>query len=416
MRRCNGFVSSVAIIAAAGIFMAAGGDTLQIKTEDIAGAEKIIGLEFTQVERDSMLQDLIDNLKSYLALREVEIPNSIPPAMEFNPIPVGFKIDKEERNFVASKAQKLERPANLEELAFWPVRDLAELIRAKKSQLDRAHEDVPRSSQEIRSEARVRHNAHRGAGARAREARRRGDSEGQIPRPPARDSVRREGPSRGQGLQNDLGRDAVQGSDDRRGRDGDTEARRRGRRARRQAHDGRARVGGRLVRRHDAQPVEPRAGIERLFGRLGIRDGGGARRLRHRHGDVGLDRLSLDTLRRHGAQTDVRTGEPHGRDGAQLVDGQDRADLPDGRGLRDRVRRDPRRGRDRPDPDRRAVQLRSESRSQEAPNRLSEEALRGGLRQQGQRRRHAREAPRARMRARARSSSPTIRSTRSRSS
>jgi len=132
MRRCNGFVSIVAIIAAAGIFMAAGGDTLQIKTENIVGAEKIVGLEFTQAERDSMLQDLIDNLQSYLALRGVEIPNSIPPAMEFDPIPVGFKIDKEERSFVASKARKLERPANLEELAFWPVRDLAEIIRTKK--------------------------------------------------------------------------------------------------------------------------------------------------------------------------------------------------------------------------------------------------------------------------------------------
>jgi Asp-tRNA(Asn)/Glu-tRNA(Gln) amidotransferase A subunit family amidase len=132
MRRCNGFVSSVAIIAAAGIFMAAGGDTLQIKTEDIAGAEKVIGLEFTQTERDSMLQDLIDNLKCYLALRKVDIPNSIPPAMEFNPIPVGLKIEKESRQFAASKARKLERPVNLEELAFWSVRDLAELIRTKK--------------------------------------------------------------------------------------------------------------------------------------------------------------------------------------------------------------------------------------------------------------------------------------------
>ena len=132
MRRCIGLLMVVTFLAMAGIVMAAGGDTLRVKTENIAGAEKIVGLEFTQTERDSMLQDLIDNLKSYLALRAVEIPNSIPPAMEFNPIPVGFKIEKERRNFVASKARKLERPANLEDLAFWSVRDLAELIRTKK--------------------------------------------------------------------------------------------------------------------------------------------------------------------------------------------------------------------------------------------------------------------------------------------
>jgi len=132
MRRSERFAACILLAAMAFLLAAAGGDEPKITKENIAGAEKIIGLDFTETERDSMLQDLIDNLKSYLALRAVEIPNSIPPAMEFNPIPVGFKIDKEERSFVASKAQKLERPANLEELAFWPVRDLAELIRTKR--------------------------------------------------------------------------------------------------------------------------------------------------------------------------------------------------------------------------------------------------------------------------------------------
>ncbi len=132
MRKGIGLLSAFALVAMAAIFMAAGGDTLQIKKEDIAGAEKIVGLDFTETERDSMLQDLIDNLKSYLALRAVEIPNSVPPAMEFNPIPVGFKIEKESRPFAASEARKLERPADLDELAFWPVRDLAELIRTRK--------------------------------------------------------------------------------------------------------------------------------------------------------------------------------------------------------------------------------------------------------------------------------------------
>ncbi len=132
MRKGIGLLSAFALVAMAAIFMAAGGDTLQIKKEDIAGAEKIVGLDFNETERDSMLQDLIDNLKSYLALRAVEIPNSVPPAMEFNPIPVGFKIEKESRPFAASEARKLERPADLDELAFWPVRDLAELIRTRK--------------------------------------------------------------------------------------------------------------------------------------------------------------------------------------------------------------------------------------------------------------------------------------------
>ncbi len=132
MRKGIGLLSAFALVAMAAIFMAAGGDTLQIKKEDIAGAEKIVGLDFTETERDSMLQDLIDNLKSYLALRKVDITNSVPPAMEFNPIPVGFEFEKTSRPFAVSKAHKLERPADLDELAFWPVRDLAELIRTRK--------------------------------------------------------------------------------------------------------------------------------------------------------------------------------------------------------------------------------------------------------------------------------------------
>jgi Asp-tRNA(Asn)/Glu-tRNA(Gln) amidotransferase A subunit family amidase len=132
MPKCSACVLIIACIAVAGVFMAAGGDTLQIKKEDIAGAERIIGLELTQMERDSMLQDLVENLQSYLKLRAVEIPNAVPPALQFNPIPVGTKLETAQRKFVASKARRLAVPASIEELAFWPVRDLAELIRTKK--------------------------------------------------------------------------------------------------------------------------------------------------------------------------------------------------------------------------------------------------------------------------------------------
>ncbi|MFA4948623.1 MAG: amidase [Candidatus Krumholzibacteriia bacterium] len=132
MRRGDGFATGILIIAMALVLTAAGGDKPTIAKEEIVGAEKIVGLDFTQAERDSMLQDLIDNLQSYLTLRGVAISNAVPPALQFNPIPVGLKIEKEERRFVASKARKLERPANLEDLAFWSVRDLAELVRTKK--------------------------------------------------------------------------------------------------------------------------------------------------------------------------------------------------------------------------------------------------------------------------------------------
>lgn len=101
-------------------------------TNAIAAAESIMGIPFTQAERDSMLRDLLDNLDAYLKLRSVTIGNAVPPALQFNPIPVGLALDTKQRRFVVSPARKLTVPANLEELAYWPVRDLAELIRTRK--------------------------------------------------------------------------------------------------------------------------------------------------------------------------------------------------------------------------------------------------------------------------------------------
>ncbi|MHB8931156.1 MAG: amidase, partial [Melioribacteraceae bacterium] len=65
----------------------------KIKKEMIPNAEKIIGLEFTDAERDSMQDALNDQLNNYENIRKVHLDNSIPPAILFNPIPVGFKFD-----------------------------------------------------------------------------------------------------------------------------------------------------------------------------------------------------------------------------------------------------------------------------------------------------------------------------------
>jgi Asp-tRNA(Asn)/Glu-tRNA(Gln) amidotransferase A subunit family amidase len=120
------------IVLVLAIATAAAAEKPVIKTTEIEAAGKIIGVDFTPTERDSMLQDLVDNLESYLKIRGLTIGNAVPPALDFNPIPVGMKLDTNRRKFVASPARKLAVPADLEELAFWPVRDLAELIRTRK--------------------------------------------------------------------------------------------------------------------------------------------------------------------------------------------------------------------------------------------------------------------------------------------
>jgi hypothetical protein len=50
---------------------------------NIEQAEKVIGLKLTDAERDSLISDAIENLKSYHTIRKIEIENSIPPAVLF---------------------------------------------------------------------------------------------------------------------------------------------------------------------------------------------------------------------------------------------------------------------------------------------------------------------------------------------
>jgi len=108
------------------------GDSAKVTKEMVVASEKIIGIEFTEVERDSMLDDLNDNLEHHVAIRSVSIENSVPPALLFNPIPPGFVFDRRQKPLEMSPVRGLVVPDDLEELAFYSVRDLAELVRSRR--------------------------------------------------------------------------------------------------------------------------------------------------------------------------------------------------------------------------------------------------------------------------------------------
>lgn len=98
----------------------------------VAAAETLIGLSFTEAKRDSMLDELNEQLTAYLALRQISLPNSIPPAMLFNPIPIGMKLPSGRAQIRMSAVQRVTRPAQLDDLAFFSIGQLAELIRTRK--------------------------------------------------------------------------------------------------------------------------------------------------------------------------------------------------------------------------------------------------------------------------------------------
>lgn len=100
--------------------------------QQVQSAEGLIGFEFNDAERDSMLDALKEQLDSYASLRTVSVPNDIPLSVMFNPIPVGFEFEKKQNPVRWSRSKTLAVPANLEDLAFASVRELGELIRARK--------------------------------------------------------------------------------------------------------------------------------------------------------------------------------------------------------------------------------------------------------------------------------------------
>lgn len=99
---------------------------------DISSAAKIIGLEYTPAEMDSMQSELKDNLGSYQKIRSSEIPNSILPALSFNPLPVGIKISNQNQPSVFTESENKILPENTAELAFYSVGDLAQLLKSQK--------------------------------------------------------------------------------------------------------------------------------------------------------------------------------------------------------------------------------------------------------------------------------------------
>ena len=66
-------------------------------------AEKLAGLEFTDSERELMVEGLNDHLEKYEKLREMPLDNSVVPAIQFNPIPPGETIEQTAGKSVRSR-------------------------------------------------------------------------------------------------------------------------------------------------------------------------------------------------------------------------------------------------------------------------------------------------------------------------
>ncbi len=115
-----------------GALMGTKADEQSITIGMIGQASKILGLSFSDAESDSMITELEDLRKSTLAIRKVALDNSVAPALNFNPIPVGYQFPDQASGFKLGPLNKISLPANRDELAFYSVRELADLIKNRK--------------------------------------------------------------------------------------------------------------------------------------------------------------------------------------------------------------------------------------------------------------------------------------------
>ena len=103
-----------------------------INPEQIAAAETLLGLEFSPAQREQMLEILSGRRGQYDGIRAAELDNSVPLSLNFSvkasdPAPAAVP-----RSYAMSAQPTVTRPADLEDAAFLPLTQLAELIRSRQ--------------------------------------------------------------------------------------------------------------------------------------------------------------------------------------------------------------------------------------------------------------------------------------------
>src|SRR5271168_4803387 len=97
----------------------------------LADALTLSGLTFAEEDQRALLQAANQNLTRFEELRKTTIPNDVAPPFYFSALVPGMKVNRAKLPFRFS-TPKVKRPANLEDVAFWPITQLSQLIRTRQ--------------------------------------------------------------------------------------------------------------------------------------------------------------------------------------------------------------------------------------------------------------------------------------------
>ena len=119
---------------AAGAFVARPTAADEITVPMLRAAQQLFGLNFNDAQLDSTRRNLSGYRDSYEAIRKVDLPNSVAPAVGFDPRPLRLRQTQVSRGGSAGNLPGIGRvalPANRDDLAFYTVRQLGELLRTR---------------------------------------------------------------------------------------------------------------------------------------------------------------------------------------------------------------------------------------------------------------------------------------------
>lgn len=99
-----------------------------VTVDAVEKAEAIAGLTFTPDERAMLLEEVGKRLVNYDSIRNIPLSNDIMPPLYFNPQIPSTGSSQAMPRVYPSDFPEVERPSNLEDVAFYPVTKLASLI------------------------------------------------------------------------------------------------------------------------------------------------------------------------------------------------------------------------------------------------------------------------------------------------
>ena len=107
----------------------AGATTIDVPM--LKAAASVAGLQFSDETLASMVVGVNQNLGRIETLHAQKIPNNVSPPFYFSPLVPGMHVDRTRAPLKMSKLPSIKRPAQLEEVAFWPVTHLAQLLKTR---------------------------------------------------------------------------------------------------------------------------------------------------------------------------------------------------------------------------------------------------------------------------------------------